>query len=88
MPVHACTLSASGRYRIPITSSVSSSSHPAIKEKNAFLELLVSFRTPFLRSDIAWKSLVGRPEEVLRDLLGHQFPNPITNPDQVVDFGT
>jgi hypothetical protein len=31
----------------------------------------------------AWKSDDRRPEDVLRDLLGHQFPNPITNPDKV-----
>jgi hypothetical protein len=76
-----CMLSASGRNRIPITSSIPSSSHPAIK--NAFLELtILEIRT----EDIAWKSDGRRPEEVLRDILGYQFPNPHEFRSSV-DFG-
>jgi hypothetical protein len=99
-------LSASGRHRIPISSSKSPSRRVILLSKSKklqsdhFLELLytlsgappvcihlLSGRTPPLfeirTEDIAWKSDGRRPEEVLSDLLGHQFPNPLTNPDQV-----
>src|ERR1700679_2902832 len=105
--MHACCmLSASGRHRIPISSSKSPSRRVILLSKskknckviiswNCYIPFQGRHPSAFIfcpaghplfeirTEDIAWKSDGRRPEEVLSDLLGHQFPNPLTNPDQV-----